>query len=860
MNTSYSSKQSLLFHTEPSPRSITNFPFQNMNGLSDSRIGQGRKEAESLTTFIESPIGETPRNIRQRRLFTARRNQQQQMIQKRQPKPFEKRTVQDFPKSKSHTSKRMEQRHLPQAQRMSSERNNESSPTRGMGPAPYEYMKYLKTRKDSPTRGMGKSNINVIPISVDHSDSRSLRTRNYNSPSRGIGHSNVIETYSAREVCNSEVLSTKNYDSPTRRMDNSKVNTNATSWEVSDSRSLCTENYDSSTRRRRNSKVNANDMSNEFSDSRSLHTRNNDSPTRGMGYSTVNESHSTREVSDSKSLCTEIYNHPTKGMGNSKVNANGTSGEFSDSRSLCTGNYDRSTREIPYSKVDANVIYREVSNSRPSCTENNDSPARGMGKPKFNTNTTKDQSNHIVLSESKLNSVSKKKYLKARPKVVSQVLDHKRGEIEITLTAPMTSSNESNSSCIRNNDTKLEHQTQKDMKMEMEERNLIHPSESQFSMAAGYESNTMSEVSSLNSNNSDSDDDIIITSEFSSNQWLPPPLSKQKSINRISMENYDSSHPPLFVQQNVRRTKMCEKDRTKKEKYAKNLIPHDGVMDNQNKSECLSSPSEKKLLRKIKKSQPNSLIGLTNNLLSQKKNDKESNILKSELEKNISLVKKIYSVKEEEPGLIRSRAYYGNNSLENEDKKSVHSTKTMKSINTAKTSRSCSSFTVRTQCTNSSITQEKLEERARANRMNQRKIRMLHHALTCNHPPPPFSLDNGDDEEDLIMNYEFCPKVKYCYALITLVKHAQTCPITKKGEIDCEVPGCAAYKNAWNHYRRCMLNRFGKSGRSCRFCSDIWIEDSEINIKDSEEKASEVEEDRMLESMIGKEILGKVIN
>jgi hypothetical protein len=139
---------------------------------------------------------------------------------------------------------------------------------------------------------------------------------------------------------------------------------------------------------------------------------------------------------------------------------------------------------------------------------------------------------------------------------------------------------------------------------------------------------------------------------------------------------------------------------------------------------------------------------------------------------------------------------------EEEDDRSVMTAKSLQSFQTLKT---C--FTVKPS------TRDELQK---AIATKQRRILLIHHALTCTHPHP---VDANDD------NYVPCPEVKHCHALGVLVRHVQTCTFNDPADGSlCEVPGCALYKKVWNHYRRCVLRTFTtKSERkTCRICGDVW--------------------------------------
>jgi hypothetical protein len=120
------------------------------------------------------------------------------------------------------------------------------------------------------------------------------------------------------------------------------------------------------------------------------------------------------------------------------------------------------------------------------------------------------------------------------------------------------------------------------------------------------------------------------------------------------------------------------------------------------------------------------------------------------------------------------------------------------------------------------------EEMEKMVRRKQRKIFLLHHALTCTHP----HATDPDDE-----NYVPCPEVPNCQALCTLVRHVQTCTFTDagKGQV-CAVPGCKEYKKMWNHYRRCVLRTFTGSSagsKKCRLCGDLWGKGDKENDEES---------------------------
>ena len=107
------------------------------------------------------------------------------------------------------------------------------------------------------------------------------------------------------------------------------------------------------------------------------------------------------------------------------------------------------------------------------------------------------------------------------------------------------------------------------------------------------------------------------------------------------------------------------------------------------------------------------------------------------------------------------------------------------------------------------------EEMERILKRKQRKIYLLHHALTCTYP----HATDPDDE-----SYIPCPEVRYCQALSTLVRHVQTCTFVDGGNGQaCEIPGCREYKKMWNHYRRCVLRTFtAADSKRCRLCIDLW--------------------------------------
>jgi hypothetical protein len=132
-----------------------------------------------------------------------------------------------------------------------------------------------------------------------------------------------------------------------------------------------------------------------------------------------------------------------------------------------------------------------------------------------------------------------------------------------------------------------------------------------------------------------------------------------------------------------------------------------------------------------------------------------------------------------------------------------YSTMTGKSLSSFHTLKTC--FTVKP------LTREELEK---AISVKQRRINLIHHALTCTHPYP---VDANDD------SYVPCPEVKHCHALGVLVRHVQTCTFSDPSNVSlCEVPGCALYKKIWNHYRRCVLRSVKSERKTCRICGDVW--------------------------------------
>jgi hypothetical protein len=109
-------------------------------------------------------------------------------------------------------------------------------------------------------------------------------------------------------------------------------------------------------------------------------------------------------------------------------------------------------------------------------------------------------------------------------------------------------------------------------------------------------------------------------------------------------------------------------------------------------------------------------------------------------------------------------------------------------------------------------------EQAKLQRLRRRKMALMNHVLTCTHPPP--SAAANPDE------YVPCPKLKCCYALTILIRHAQTCNFVSKDGIEqCDVPSCADFKKAWLHFRRCAAARSDPSNKkqTCLLCSDLSI-------------------------------------
>lgn len=136
--------------------------------------------------------------------------------------------------------------------------------------------------------------------------------------------------------------------------------------------------------------------------------------------------------------------------------------------------------------------------------------------------------------------------------------------------------------------------------------------------------------------------------------------------------------------------------------------------------------------------------------------------------------------------------------------------------------RSSSSFTtISTQRTDVFKKDQRLEERIQYNRKKEKKLRMLHHALTCTHSissPREVNRKNKLLNNATIKAYNCCKYMKHCLALVVLVRHIQTCP----DGCNCEVPGCVGYKAAWHHYRRCLRNKYRNGRGLCSFCSDLW--------------------------------------
>eukprot|EP00557_Chaetoceros_sp_GSL56_P001965 CAMPEP_0176494612 /NCGR_PEP_ID=MMETSP0200_2-20121128/10200_1 /TAXON_ID=947934 /ORGANISM="Chaetoceros sp., Strain GSL56" /LENGTH=676 /DNA_ID=CAMNT_0017892403 /DNA_START=170 /DNA_END=2197 /DNA_ORIENTATION=+ len=126
---------------------------------------------------------------------------------------------------------------------------------------------------------------------------------------------------------------------------------------------------------------------------------------------------------------------------------------------------------------------------------------------------------------------------------------------------------------------------------------------------------------------------------------------------------------------------------------------------------------------------------------------------------------------------IETNLYEFAKKREEEDDRSVMTGKSIQSFHTLKT---C--FTVKP------ATKEELKK---AIKVKQRRINLIHHALTCTHPR---QTDSNDE------NYVPCPEVKHCHALGVLVRHVQTCTFNDHaadGSLCCEVPGCALYKKVW---------------------------------------------------------------
>jgi len=150
------------------------------------------------------------------------------------------------------------------------------------------------------------------------------------------------------------------------------------------------------------------------------------------------------------------------------------------------------------------------------------------------------------------------------------------------------------------------------------------------------------------------------------------------------------------------------------------------------------------------------------------------------------------------------------NYLDLEDDRSI------KSSVTTCTYLSCASENAKVSSGNSTNLQH-----SRSNRLRRRKIALIYHVLTCTHPPPqvkPSSTNGVFTSEEYIP----CPKLKCCYALTVLIRHAQTCTfVSKDGVEQCDIPSCADYKKAWLHFRRCALARSTGKRKFCLLCSDV---------------------------------------
>jgi len=156
---------------------------------------------------------------------------------------------------------------------------------------------------------------------------------------------------------------------------------------------------------------------------------------------------------------------------------------------------------------------------------------------------------------------------------------------------------------------------------------------------------------------------------------------------------------------------------------------------------------------------------------------------------------------------------------EDEDDNSVVTTKSVQTMNTLKT---CFSERPTTKL-----------EMERMIKSKQKRVSLIHHALTCTHPYP----EDADDE-----TYVPCPEVQHCHALGVLVRHVQTCTHSDlMNGTGCEVPACAAYKKLWNHYRRCVLRTFTKPDKkTCKICGDVWNKYA-FDLETSFEKSIEIE-------------------
>jgi len=113
-------------------------------------------------------------------------------------------------------------------------------------------------------------------------------------------------------------------------------------------------------------------------------------------------------------------------------------------------------------------------------------------------------------------------------------------------------------------------------------------------------------------------------------------------------------------------------------------------------------------------------------------------------------------------------------------------------------------------------------EHSRMQRRRRRKIALIHHVLTCTHPPPLVTSSTSGSKGRVSEEYVPCPQLKCCYALSILIRHAQTCTfVSKDGVEQCDVPSCLDYKKAWLHFRRCALARSTGKRQFCLLCSDV---------------------------------------